>query len=486
MRYNKVLFVIPRCDAEWRGLRPHIGLGYLGEFLESSGVTYDVLDMNLGHKMNSLVKKMDRFKPDLVGMPLISVQYLGYYKLLSELKGLYPQVALAVGGPHVTILQERVLADCPAIDYGVTYEGEFPLLEICKGEKPLKDISNVIYRNSGDDSVHYTGTGPPLKDLDQLPLPTYEKFELDKYVPEVTIYSSRGCPYECIFCPNRLISPHYRPRSARHVVDEMEYWYAKGMRQFNFDDDNFNLVKERVYEICDELQRRGMNDLFLRCANGIRADRVNRPMLKRMKEVGFHYIAFGADAGNDRMLKIVKKGETIEQIESAVKNACELGYDVKLLFVVGTPYETRADVEDKVKIAQRYALNDVHFYNTIPYPGTELYDWVTKNDYFLIEPEVYLNNISCCESTPVFETPELPAAERVKLHRYLQKVRKDIHRRAFRRLYARFGFLSILSSYIFASDIFLKMFYQNFPIRRVIEKLRYRKAVSPGDRVRAA
>jgi len=257
----------------------------------------------------------------------------------------------------------------------------------------------------------------------------------------------------------------------------MEYWYKRGFRQFNFDDDNFNYDKERVYEICDEIKKRGMKSLFLRCANGIRADRIDRPMLKRMKEVGFHYIAFGADAGNNRMLDIVKKGETIEQIESAVKNACELGYNVKLLFVVGTPYETRHDVEDKVRLAQKYPLNDVHFYNTIPYPGTELFDWVAENDYFLIKPEEYLNDISCCESTPVFETPELPATERIKLYNYLQKIRKDIHRKAFRRMYKRFGILSYASSYLLASDTMVKMFYQNFFIRRVIERLRYRKAV---------
>jgi len=384
-----------------------------------------------------------------------------------------------VGGPHVTILKENVLRECSAIDYGVTFEGEIPLIELCKGERELDEIKSLLYRDGDNHSIAYTGDGEPIWDLDQLSFPRYEKFELEKYVPEVTIYSSRGCPHQCIFCPNRLISPHYRARSAAHVVDEMEYWYKRGFHQFNFDDDNFNYDKERVYEICDEIEKRGMKDLFLRCANGIRADRIDRPMLKRMKEIGFHYIAFGADAGNNRMLEIVKKGETIEQIESAVKNACELGYDAKLLFVVGTPYETREDVEDKVRLAQKYPLNDVHFYNTIPYPGTELFDWVAENDYFLVKPEEYLNDISCCESTPVFETPELPATERIKLYNDLQRVRRDIHRKAFRRMYKRFGILSHVSSYILASDLAVKLFYQNFFMRKLIEKLRYKRATAP-------
>lgn len=476
MRYNKVLFVIPRSDAEWRGLRPHLGIGYLAEALFDSDIQYDILDMNLGYKIKKLAEKIDEFCPDLIGVPLISFQYLEFYQLLTQIKKYYPHVDLVVGGPHVTILKEKVLKDCLAIDYGVTFEGEVPLVELCKGEKPLNEIKSLLYRNGDNHSALYTGDGEPIWDLDQLSFPRYEKFELKKYIPEVTIYSSRGCSHQCIFCPNRIISPHYRARSAANVVEEMEYWYKIGFRQFNFDDDNFNYDKERVYEICNEIEKRRMRELFLRCSNGIRADRVDRDMLKRMKEVGFHYIAFGADAGNNRMLTIVKKGETIEHIESAIKNACELGYDVKLLFVVGTPYEKIQDVEDKVRLARKFPLNDVHFYNLIPYPGTELFDWVNENNYFLIKPEKYLNNISCSESTPVFETPELKANERLRLHKYLQKVRREIHRKAFRRMFKRFGILSYFFSYIFVSDLIVTKFYQNFFFRRTIEKLRYKRA----------
>lgn len=478
MRYNKVLFVIPRSDAEWRGIRPHVGLGYLAEALVDSGIQYDVFDMNLGYKLKKLLEKINEFRPDLIGISLISFQYLRSYQLMEEIKKHFPNVDLVVGGPHVTILKEKVLRDSSAIDYGVTFEGEIPLVELCKGQVGLNEVKSLLYRNGDNHSVVYTGDGKPIWNLDRLSFPRYQKFELKKYVTEVTIYSSRGCPHHCIFCPNRIISPHYRTRNAAHVLEEMEYWYKRGLRQFNFDDDNFNYNEERVYEICDGIEKKGMTNLFLRCSNGVRADRIDRSMLKRMKEVGFQYIAFGADAGNNRMLEIVKKGETIEQIESAVKNACELGYDVKLLFVVGTPYETRQDVEDKVKLAQRYPINDVHFYNLIPYPGTELFDWVAENDYFLIMPQEYLNDVSCCENSPVFETPELPSTERIKLHNYLQKVRREIHLKALRKMYKRFGLLNNILSRVLVTDVTVKMFYQNLFIRRMIEKLRYRRAVA--------
>jgi radical SAM superfamily enzyme YgiQ (UPF0313 family) len=475
VRFRRVLLVNPAYHAEWRGLTPHIGQAYLAQTLFENGIDYDVFDMNLGYKLKHLYQKINDFQPDLVGVSLISLEHKRLYNLLSEIENFDKHLRIAVGGPHVTILREKVLKECPAIDYGVVFEGEGTLTELCQGI-PENKIKGLIFRN-GDD-VTYPGDREFVTNLDQIPWPRYENFELKKYVPEMTIYSSRGCPHQCIFCPNRIISPYFRPRSPKHVVDEIQYWYRRGYRQFNFDDDNFNLMRERVFDICDEIERRGLKGLFLRCSNGIRADRVDREMLTRMREVGFDYIAFGVDGGNNKVLEIVKKGETVETIERAIKTACDLGYNVKLLFVVGTPYETRSDVEDKVRLSRKYPIQEVHFYNTIPYPGTELYDWVEKSGYFLIKPEEYLNDISCLTKVPVFETPELPKPERIRLYRYLAKVRNQVHRDAVRRILQKYGVIGVFVSRILANDFMERLFYQNRLFRRTAERLRYRLALA--------
>jgi len=474
MRFQRVLLVNPNHNAEWRGVTPHIGQAYLAQTLEENGIEYDVLDMNLGYKLKHLEQKIRDFQPDLIGMSLISLEYRRLYSLLSQIKNLADGAKIVVGGPHVTIMREKVLAECPAIDYGVVYEGEGTLTELCQGKLAESEIRGLLFRDGA--GIIYTGDREFVQDLDQIPWPRYHKFELNKYVPEITIYSSRGCPHKCIFCPNRILSPYFRPRSPGHVVDEMEYWYDRGYRQFNFDDDNFNMIRERVFAICDEIERRGLKGLFLRCSNGIRADRVDREMLARMRELGFRYIAFGVDAGNNKVLEIVKKGETMEAIEQAIKDSCELGYDVKLLFVVGTPYETREDVEDKVRLSRRYPIQEVHFYNTIPYPGTELYDWVQEHNYFLIRPEEYLNDVSCLTSVPVFETPELPREERLKLFRYLNGVRQQVHRDAVRRIFRNHTTLARLVAPILANSFMERLFYQSRAWRRLIEYFRRRLA----------
>ncbi len=475
MRYAKVLLVNPSSRGEWKGFRPHIGLGYLAQFLGVNGIQFDVLDMNFGYSLKDLQKHIDIFKPNLVGMSLLTLEYKKFYRLISDIKANNPSIKTVVGGPHVTIFRERVMQDCEAIDYGVVYEGEETLLELCKGELSVDQIKGLMSRNNG--GCHYPGDREFINNLDQLPFPKYEKFELKRYIPEVEIYSSRGCPHKCIFCPNRLLNPVYRARSARNVVDEMEYWYEKGYRQFNFDDDNFNLDKGRVYQICDEIERRGLKKLFIRCSNGIRADRVDRALLSRMKEVGFNYIAFGADAANDKMLQLVKKGETIEDIENALKNAYELGYNLKLLFVVGTPGETREDVEDKVRLAMKYPLDDVHFYNIIPYPGTELYEWIEKNKRFLKKPEDYLNDVTFHENTPVFDTPELSAKDRVEVFKYLEGVRKQVHKNSVRRRLKKYPLLGRLGGQIVATDLFLELFFKSFRLRRMIDRIRYKMAI---------
>lgn len=476
MKNKKVLLINPPSRGEWKGFRPHIGLGYIAQNLAEKGIEYDVLDMNLGYKSKHLQKKIDTFQPDLVGMSLLTLEYKKFYSLLSMIKVNNPEIKTVVGGPHVTILKEQVMKECDDIDYGVIYEGEETLVELCQGELSENTIEGLMSRNNGH--VMYPGDREAINNLDKLSFPRYEKFELNKYIPEVEIYSSRGCPHECIFCPNRIINPHFRVRSPNHVVDEMEYWYHKGYRQFNFDDDNFNKDMDRVYRICDEIERRNLKDLFIRCSNGIRADKTDKALLTRMKEVGFNYIAFGADAGNNKMLKLNKKGEKIEDIDLAVKNACELGYNVKLLFVVGTPGETWADVEDDVRLAKKYPLQDVHFYNIIPYPGTELYEWIKRNNRFLKKPEDYLNNVTFCENDPIFDTPELSKDERIRLFKYLEDIRKQVHKNAVQRMFKNMPLVGKVAKHIVSTDLFLKLFYQSFGIRKFIDGLRYKRAVS--------
>lgn len=470
-----MLLVNPETPGEWVGVRLPAGLGYLAQVLHENEIDYDIFDMQLGYSGKRLFKKITDFKPEIIGFGLVSLGYKRSYDLIMKVKAFFPDIKIICGGPHVSILKKQVLQDCQAIDYGVVYEGERTLVELCKSTKDERLIKGLVCRNNGN--LTYSGDRNWITDLDSIPFPHYKKFDLHKYIKEIDIFSSRGCPQRCVFCPNSLISPCYRARSSVNVINEIEYWYEKGYRQFNFDDDNFNLDKERVYRICDEIEKRGLKNLYLRCSNGLRADKLDRQLLARMKEVGFQYIAIGADAGNNRMLKMIKKGETIEQIEQSVKDACELGFDVKLLFILGHLGETIDDINDSLTLAKKYPLARVHFYNPIPYPGTELFEQVSKKGYFLIKPEQYLNEVSDLDSTPVFETPELPRETRIELLKKARQVRKEVTIKAIEKMYSHIPLMGRFIGYFFGTGIVQRMFYGNIMFRKLVEYIRYRKAV---------
>ena len=196
-----------------------------------------------------------------------------------------------------------------------------------------------------------------------------------------------------------------------------------------------------------------------------------------MKEVGFHYIAYGVDGGNNKMLKINKKGETIEQIESAIKNSCELGFDVKLFCIVGMPHETMSDVKDSYAFMQKYPAKRIILNNPIPYPGTELFDTVQKNGWFIKEPEEYLNKITENETVPVFETPELSRDQRVQILKECRKIEKKVTIKAVQNMYQKYWIFGYFIARLFASRFIEKMFFSNMLFRQWVETIRHKRMI---------
>jgi radical SAM superfamily enzyme YgiQ (UPF0313 family) len=475
MRFQKILLVSPPSSSRYGGLRVPAGIGCIAQALHDNCIEYEYVDMRIGTTWRHLRKKALMFKPNLIGISMITVGYKTTYKIISDLKQLLPDSKIVVGGHHVTILKEKVLEECSDIDFGVVADGERAIVELCKNDMLYEDIKGLIFRK--DQQIVFTGERPPVKNLDEYAFPRYKNFNMNDYSKQIPIQSSRGCVYQCTFCPNKLIGRKFRTRSPISFVDEIEYWYAKGIRQFAIDDDNFALSKKRAYTICDEIEKRNLKNLFIRCSNGIRADSVDRQLLARMKEIGVREVGFGVDGGNNKVLGHLKKGETIDTIERAIKDACELGLDVKIFIIVGTPHETRADIEDSIKLAKKYPVARVNFNNAIPYPGTEMFDYVKKHNLFIIPPEEYLNTIAEDKGIPVFETPELPREERIKILRRCHQVEKEVMKNTAYRMYGHYPLVGHLIKYFFNVHLFETLFFRNLILRKIFERMRYYKLI---------
>lgn len=467
---DKVLLIKPmyygsHYDSKWLPT----GIAYIAEALHNAGIESKIIDMGLGYRLKDVSRAINEFDPGLIGISMMSFGYTHTYRMIRLIKKSYPHIPIVVGGPHMSTLRDQVLKDCSDIDFGIIREGEETIVELCRKDKPLSEIKGLMSRGSTGDIV-YTGDRSFIEDLDKNGFPKYAAVELKKYPRFVNIVTSRGCPYQCIYCPvNLAIGKNFRMRSAESVVAELRYWYDKGYWEFGIADDNFTIIRKRVIDICEEIKKQGLTGLRISCGNGLRADCVDRELLERMKEAGFYSIAFGVEGGNDKVLNTLRKGETIEAIERAINDSCKLGYKVTLFFLLGSPGEVRADVEDSVRLATKYPVSDVRFYNLIPFPNTELYEWVKNNNYFRKDPIRFISEASHWVNDPIFETPELPMRERKKLYkwanamarRHIFNVNREERLHETQKYFNRFGLPEAISS------ILAKM-YWNISVRKFL------------------
>jgi len=416
----KVMFVIPKQMPEpfYRSVWPHTGIAYMAAVLKQHNIKIKIVDMQIGHSFDYLFKVLNEFKPDIVGVTCYTYWYEKAYKTIDQIKSRGNYIVV-IGGPHVSAVRKEVLTETKA-DFAVKGEGEYTFLELCGaieiGAKSFSGIKGLIWREG--DSVAENEDRPFVEDLDALPFPAYEEFELTEYKcfedKELPIITSRGCPYNCIFCGIRLsMGRRFRARSPENVVNELEYWYKKGWNNFAFNDDCFSFDLNRAKKICDLITERRLKIKY-HLDSGIRVDRVDRELFEKMKESGCTFISFGVESGNQEILRKIRKGITLEQVVKAVDMAREAGIKTNAFFIIGHPYETFEKAMDTLRFAEKLQADYVSFSNLIPYPETDLFNWVKKNAKLLYSPEVYLNAFSCWQNSPIFETKDYTLKEREK------------------------------------------------------------------------
>jgi radical SAM superfamily enzyme YgiQ (UPF0313 family) len=464
MRFEKVLLVFPVYKCIVGSFIPPIGLGYIAQSLEDNGIEYEVIDMGSGDTHRTLKKKIEEFKPDLVGISLMSVNYKSSYNIINFIKTIDRNACIVVGGPHISAIKSKIFEECESIDFGIAYDGEKAIVELCKGEN-LEEIEGLIYRDKGT-TIHIRNKELE-SNLDIFSYPLYNKFRLNSYITGgIGIVTSRGCPHKCIFCSiPKYAGSKYRMRSINNIVEEIEYRYDCGYKNIMICDDNFAFDKDRVIEICNRIIKLNLKDLTFHVSFGLRADTVDKEILAKMKKAGFKYITFGVESGSDKILKSIRKGETLKTIDNAVADATGIGLEVTLFFTIGHPVETFNDFNESLAFSRKYNIADAEFFPLVPYPETELFDFVSKGKYFILYPEHYLNNPSIWYKKPVFATPCFTEKERIKAINMGLTTRKNIKYTWMKSMLRRLG----IFSGIFA------MIYSNNAIQKILNHSRIRR-----------
>jgi radical SAM superfamily enzyme YgiQ (UPF0313 family) len=261
-------------------------------------------------------------------------------------------------------------------------EAEFSLINFLnlleRKTNGFENVPGLVFKNKEGKIIENDTV--PVKDLDALPFPQRRLLNVHNYNSLLsrgalctTIISSRGCPFKCAFCDRPLspVTSHFRARSAKNVTDEIQECVDLGIKDFLFYDDTFTVNRNRVLAVCDEILGRGLK---IHWDIRTRVDLVDEEMLRMLKKAGCKAIHYGVEAGNDRILKVIKKGFTIQKVRETFKLTRRIGIETLAYFMIGLPSEVPSDIQDTFDLAKELHPDYAHFTIFSPYPGTELYN----------------------------------------------------------------------------------------------------------------
>jgi anaerobic magnesium-protoporphyrin IX monomethyl ester cyclase len=355
---------------------PPLGLAYLAAALEKAGVEVEILDFVVFPYFEAaFCLKLEQFNPDIVAATAVTMTFDHAIGIIQEAKRRHPDCLTVMGGPHVTFCAEDTLLNYPELDIVVMGEGEETLVEIVTEAGKGSNwglITGLVFRG---DTIISTGKRPHPIDLNTLELPARHLLALGRYralgMP-ISMTTSRGCPYACIFCVGRkMVGAKVRYRDPIKVVDEMEILASYGFCQINVADDLFTANASHCLAVCDEILKRNLN---VKWTSFARVDTVSLEVLKRMKDSGCQAVSFGIESGNAEILKTIRKGITLNQVVEAVKLCNQVGLLPHGSFILGLPGETPETLKETLAFGQELKKLGVSygFHLLAPFPGTRV------------------------------------------------------------------------------------------------------------------
>jgi radical SAM superfamily enzyme YgiQ (UPF0313 family) len=356
---------------------PPLGLASLGAFLLEHNIETKILDAEaLGLSHAEIYNALKKDAPDFVGVSVFTFNRFSAFEVAEAAKKIGAKVV--VGGPHVSFTSSETLSDISSIDFVVMGEGEVSLYQLLKAHmdnSPLEEIAGIAFRNQK--GVIINKSRPLVTNLDELPDPAFHLLPMDEY-PFHAVMGARGCPNCCTFCASpflwnrqlRFLSPTRFIHQLKHLLN------TYGNKPVHFKDDTFTCHIKRAKEICEQIIGENLNINWDCLA---RVHPINEELFNLMKQAGCDKIRFGIEAGNEEILKKIKKNITKTQIRHALDISKRVNFkSVGTLFMVGHPGETIKELEETLALSCELRADHVGFAPTMIFPGTELYE-IAKN-----------------------------------------------------------------------------------------------------------
>ena len=364
-----------------------LGLGYLAAILEKAGHQVEIIDSPVQKfSIRDCVQKAKDVSAKLIGITSTTVSFASACKTAFALKEALPNAILALGGSHVSADGAKSIQES-SFDIGIIGEGELTFLEIAQKHADgsmLDNIPGTIIRKGNE--IVANESRPFIKDLDAVPFPARHLMpKPTEYIPipnddiafpKLSLITSRGCPFSCAFCDHGVFKKIYRETSAEYAVAEFEYLVKQlKARSIAFLDSVFTLHVDRVRAICEGIIRKKIK---IPWSCPIRGDIADHSIFQDLAKAGCWRVRIGIESGNSNILASIGKGETLDQIRSAVTAADKAGLSVKGFFVIGHFKDNEKSIRDSIDFACSLPLDDITAQINTPFPNTHLWNELTS------------------------------------------------------------------------------------------------------------
>ncbi len=422
-------FVMPHPKHRY-DVYPPIYETYAAAILENQGHEVRILDCQAPNlEVEAICEDIREQSPSVVVSRICLPSYYNDLEIMGKIKEKFPGIPLVGWGGICKVFPEQVLKDSQLDFVFRVVELEEILPEFLRAyeEGKTEGVAGVSLKKNG--KIVHADNRSFNKNLDAIPIPAYHLLDMkkyvaqearyvpggstDKFIPFFSVSGSRGCSFNCVYCPYPVTYGPWRGRSPQKIVDEIEVLVRKyGIRAIWFHDQTFSMIPQRTMSLCDEIVRRGLD---IHWATETRVDRLTPEIIKKMKESGCGRLEVGVETGDPALLKTVgKRGLTHERVEKTIHAIKEEGIIAETNFLVGLPGESWETTKKTIELVKRINPDILTAMIVTPYPGTPLYKMAEENNWLLTKT---WSKYTLFE--PVFSMPEFTAKDMKAAHSYL-------------------------------------------------------------------
>jgi len=417
MKIKKVMLINPSNTMpkdSVRRLAPPIGILYIAAVLEKNGYDVKVIDstcegyyntkvsgdyVTYGLSDEDIIERIRDYAPDVIGVSsMFSARQNMAIHYCDIIKDIDENIITILGGIHPSLFPMESIQN-KSVDFVIIGEGEFrsaTLLDMLNQGKTTFDFDGIAYKDKHGKVVLNPIT-TKIENLDDIPFPARHLVDFEKYmnigVPygpfarrerTCQIMTSRGCPFNCVFCSTvRFWGHKFRMRSVENVVKEIDYMVKKyGVEEVQFTDDNITVHKKRAREIFERIKP---YNLSWCTPNGLMVKTLDKDMIKLMADSGAYQLTFAIESGSRRVLKeiINKNVPPKEEVRALVEQAQGYGVQVHGMFIVGFPGEAKSEMLETLNYPFDVKFNSVSFFIASPTPGSRLHEYCQKKGYLV-------------------------------------------------------------------------------------------------------